>query len=169
MYCLLVGLISCKNDSKKRILGDWQGTALVNANLDSFFVRSQRLIDTLGSHNTPDENSSIYGTYNMDSVKNVLQIQHDSAMLMQQARVKGTYFDFLEDGTAHITFNGGATIDTAKWNFDDAGMLLLEDLSVGGKGAIKRMRVESLTDTVLQLTIWNEGDSSKLTLAHRIK
>ena len=165
--CLLVMAVSCKNDAGKRLVGDWQGKALANANLDSFFIRSQRLIDTLGSHNTPDQNKAIYGTYNMDSVKSVLQVQHDSAFLMQQERVKATRFTFLDNGIAHVTFNGGATVDTAKWNFDDAGMLLLEDVSVGGHGALKRMRIEGITDTVLQLTIWNEGDSSKLTLARR--
>ena len=141
----------------------WQGVSLENPGIDSFFSRSQQLIDTLGKNNDPDRNSVLYGTWNMDSVRHALQTQHDSARATQMKRVTLTSFCFRADKTAVLSFDGKATLDTARWSFDDEGTLVLEDVSQGGNHSAKKMGVLQLADTVLQLMIWGTDDSSKIT------
>ena len=145
------------------LVGTWRGTKLENTNIDSFFIKSQHVIDTLGKYNDPDKNYELYGTSNMDSVRRTLQIQHDSALFIQNQRVTKTVFSFTHDKYAYITFDDHTTTDTAHWTFDDEGSLLLEDISAGGSRAVKRMQILQLTDSVMRLQIWANDDSSKIT------
>ena len=154
---------SCKHSKKEMLLGTWLGTKLENTTIDSFFIKSQHLIDTIGKNNDSVGNVLFYGTSNMDSLRHSLQQQYDSAYLIQTNRVKFTSFQFSKDNIAYISFDNKNNIDTAKWNFDDEGALIFEDLTATGGRAIKRMVILNLNDTSLQLRIWNNNDSSQIT------
>ena len=160
---LILAIAACNHSKKDRIVGTWRGTKLENTRIDSFFIKSQQLIDTLGKYNDPDRNYELYGTSNMDSVRRALQGQRDSALTVQNAKVTKTVFIFASDKNAYITFDDHLTTDTAHWNFDDEGALLLEDISTGGGHAVKKLTVLQLTDSVFQVQIWSNDDSSKIT------
>ena len=159
-------LAACQHGKNELILGTWKGIKLENTTIDSFFIKSQQVIDTLGTHNDPDHNFEIYGTSNMDSVRHAMQLQHDSAFVIQSNRIKTTIFQFTKDKVAYHTFNANMDTDTAKWNFDDEGALILEDRNTGGNKAMKRMVIMALTDTIMVLKVWSNNDSSKITFRH---
>jgi hypothetical protein len=158
-------LLACNSSSDKtRLVGTWQGKRLDNALMDSFFARSQRVIDTLGANHTADENLEFYGTNNMDSMKRALQAQHDSAYVAQANRIKNVNFNFAADKTAYISFDGKATIDTARWTLDDENSLILEDRSWDGNRSVKKMKLIAVSETELKLMVWSNNDSSLITL-----
>jgi hypothetical protein len=165
-YLWLAGVLlatACTHSRKDMLVGNWQGTKLENTNIDSFFIKSQQVIDTLGKYNDPDRNFELYGTSNMDSVRHILQLQHDSALLAQNQRITHTFFRFVADRNAYLTFNDHKNTDTAHWSLDDEGALLVEDHAFGSSHTVKRMQVLQLTDSVLRLQIWSNDDSSKIT------
>ena len=148
------------------LLGTWKGIKLENTTIDSFFIKSQHLIDTVGKKNTPDENYEFYGTSNIDSVRQVLQMQHDSAKVIEFNKVYKTIFQFKNNKMAYISFDDNISIDTAKWNFDDEGSLILEDLSQSGERRLLRFSILDINDTIMQLKIIENNDSSKITFRH---
>ena len=52
IYIILISavLFSCKNN-KQKLVGSWRSVRLENRDMDSFFVKSQIYIDTLGKNN----------------------------------------------------------------------------------------------------------------------
>ena len=166
-FLLIIG--ACSHTNNDAILGTWKGIKLENTTIDSFFIKSQHLIDTMGKKNTPDENFVFYGTYNMDSLRQAMQLQNDSAKLLQYNGVYKTIFRFDKDKIAYVSFNDNAYVDTSKWNFDDEGALILEDLTTYGHNALIRMKILSLNDSLMELKIFNNNDSSKITFRHVAK
>ena len=155
--------VSCGRNKREMLVGTWQGILLENAKDDSFYVMSQRVIDTMGKGHSNNENRAIYGVTNMDSVRQDFQVKHDSAQFIQKDRVRKTVFQFINNSMAYLTFAGNPNTDTTKWNFDDEGAIIFEDLSVGGGHAMKRMQIITLTDSILKLKLWTEIDTSQIT------
>jgi hypothetical protein len=159
-------LFACARPNKELIIGTWQGTELQNAAIDNFFSLSQKVIDTMGKAHDAATNLALYGVANMDSLRQVFQLKHDSAYTAHINKVKNTMFRFLSNKTAYLIFGNNFQIDTAKWNFDDEGALVFEDLAAGSGNAMKRMQVMTLNDTALKLKISNGGDTSIITFRH---
>jgi hypothetical protein len=171
LYLLLLSLIvvSCKEtetkkkDRKEMIVGTWRAVKLENPEMDSFFTNSQAYIDTVGKHNNVETNIELYGVGNMDSMRRVLQQQLDSAKSMQTNTVSNTVFSFRGDSIVVLSFNGA--VDSSRWYFDAAGILVLDDLNGETAGDKVNMEVVALTDSVLKLKFM-ESDTYSLVTFH---
>ena len=55
-YIFFIGLIAvaaCKDTKKGQIIGTWKGAKLENAQMDSFYASTKKMIDTMGANKTP--------------------------------------------------------------------------------------------------------------------
>ncbi len=154
-------LFSCKHGAKEMILGSWQGTKLENADMDSFFMQSQNYIDTLGKNNSARTNWELYGVTNVDSLRHVLQLQHDSAKAMQMDAVKRTVFTFKKENVAIVAFNDG--LDTSRWQLENDSLLVMEELTGNEKGTKTKMEIIALNEKELKLKFKQENSSSTVT------
>jgi hypothetical protein len=110
-----ITLLSC-NAKEKQLAGKWQAVYLDNPALTDMLVNQQHFIDTFGQNTTPEQNDSMYGVRNIDSMRQVLQMQIDSFRMMQEQTLQQTKFEFRSDKTALLYF--GETPDSAHWYFD---------------------------------------------------
>jgi hypothetical protein len=157
---LSLALFSCKNN-KQKLVGSWHSVRLENRDIDSFFVKSQLYIDTIGKNNDPATNMEVYGTTNVDSLRKLMQEQYDSAKTIQMRSVTNTVFNFTKDSLLYISFNGN--IDTCKWGMDGNSKVRVEDLNTGGTGEKMTWEIMELTDTDLVLKIPQDSSFSKVT------
>jgi len=157
----LLLLTACDNAETPKIVGHWQGIHLENPSLDTYFMKTQQYIDTMGVNNSPEVNFALYGTTNVDSLRKMLRIQHDSAQYLQMNAVKNTYFHFFTDSIVVVSFNG--TPDTGKWHIEEKKNLLIEEMIGEGKGSKTKMSIENLTDKELKLRFEQENAASTVT------
>ena len=162
-------LLSCKENKSKTILGEWHGTKWENPTADSFYEQSQLYIDTFGKNHTDQENIALYQYANVDSIRKELQVQHDSARLMQNNAVLGTVFDFQQDSMVYITFGAGAAMDTSKWYIDKDDNVVMEDMNTLAKGNIAKLKILGLKKDELKLQIEDQGTRSSVTFGRASK
>ena len=143
------------------IMGAWAGTKFENPEMDSFFINSQNYIDTIGKNGNPATNMELYGVTNMDSIRRIMQAQHDSAKSMQMNAVLHTTFDFRKDSMVFVTFDG--RVDTSKWYMESENALILEETSGEGKGTKTKMDILTLTDNELKIKFQQENTYSTVT------
>jgi hypothetical protein len=155
-----ITLLSC-NAKEKQLAGKWQAVYLDNPALTDMLVNQQHFIDTFGQNTTPEQNDSMYGVRNIDSMRQVLQMQIDSFRMMQEQTLQQTKFEFRSDKTALLYF--GETPDSAHWYFDDDGALVLDEAPLKGSGTKTRMEVETLTRDTLRLRFTENGITSSAT------
>ncbi len=134
--------------------GKWFAVKQENAGMDSFFVKSQEYIDTMGKGHDDATNIAIYGVANMDSVRRVMQIQHDSARKMHEMAVSRTAFAFMPDHFARVEMAG--EVDTCKWLLDNDNGLILEEQIEGNYMIISRYQIVELTKDELKLRFYEE-------------
>jgi len=151
-------LSACGNSKEKMLTGKWQAVKLDNAELEKQIEESRRVMDTIGSHTTPEMNRQLYGESNIDSLKAMISAQIDESKLMQQYFLDHTSFEFRKDKVAVLVFGGEP--DSANWYFDDEGALVLDDMKLKGSGDKTKMEVVSLTDSTLQLRYTENGITS---------
>ncbi len=161
LISILIFLISCNNKNQDKIIGTWKGAKSENKTIDSFFIKSQILIDTIGKNNDDATNMKLYGIKNMDSLRKYLQLQHDSALITENNKIKNTHFIFKKDRTIELFFNGYNL--TGKWNFDDEGSLILEVVKTSGDADLWRMKVITLNENELKLQFRKTNDTSIVT------
>ncbi|NDC41092.1 MAG: hypothetical protein EBZ77_06005 [Chitinophagia bacterium] len=161
LFILALLLSSCQQGPEQLIKGKWRGTRLHNPRLDSFFHETQHYIDTITKARTTEENLAIYGVTNTDSLKQALQLQHDSTMAMQRDAVKNTWFQFMDDSVAIVSFNGNA--DTGKWHIENKVDLIIEEIDGTGTAQRTKMNIDSLTGNKLKLRFDDENYSSTVT------
>ena len=166
IFILYVSVLffSCKRSNKQLIIGKWHAVKLENPGMDSFFSNSQAYIDTIGKNNDSATNFALYGAVNMDSMRQLLQQQYDSAKNMQTNSVLNTTFNFRDDGIVILSFNGSR--DSSKWKFDNKNQLILTDLNKNDSGVLNQavtMQVLSLSDTDLQLKFEENNSFSTVT------
>jgi hypothetical protein len=154
-------LFSCKRNNKEAIIGKWHAVKLENPEMDSFFIKSQIYIDTIGKGHDAATNIQLYGVANMDSMRHILQGQYDSAKTMQDAAVNNTIFNFRKDSVVILSFNG--SVDSSKWYFDASGSLVLAELNGYGPGDKIKMELVALSDTVLKLKFIENTSVSTVT------
>ena len=163
IFLLLLSLVlfSCKRSRKEMIIGKWQAVKLESPDIDSFFIKSQLYIDTIGKGHDDITNMRIYGVTNMDSVRHILQGQYDSAKAMQAASVTNTIFNFRKDSMLIISFSGN--LDSSKWYFNESGALMLDELNGYGPGDKIKIEIITLADTVLKLKFMENSAISTVT------
>ena len=143
------------------LMGSWNGTKFENPDMDSFFINSQKYIDTIGNNGDPATNMELYGVTNIDSIRKILQAQHDSAKSMQMSAILNTTFNFSKDSMAFVSFDG--KLDTSKWYMPGDGILIMEETKGEGKGTKTSMTILTLTDTELKLKFEQENSFSTVT------
>ena len=153
-------LFACKNNRQK-LVGSWHSVRLENKDIDSFFIKSQLYIDTIGKNNDPVTNMEVYGTTNVDSLRKLMQEQYDSAKTIQMRSVTNTVFSFTKDSLLFISFNGN--IDTCKWTLAANNKVMVEDLNKGGTGEKMTWEILELSDTDLVIKIPQDSSFSKVT------
>lgn len=156
-------LAGCKDTQEQMLEGTWHAVKLDNPSMEGFFVKSQQYIDTIGKGHSDAENILIYGVSNMDSVRQSMQLQFDSAKKMQDDAIVKTVFTFKKGGIAVITMAGGT--DSCKWLLDRDNGLILEDLAAGNQAAVSRYHIVELNREQLLLRFFEEGDSSTVTFS----
>jgi hypothetical protein len=174
---LLLMAAGCKQDRRKLLLGKWHvvkfennfqmlvgkwnAVSVANADLDSFFARGQKYIDTVGKNNDAATNMKLYGVTNMDSMRVILQAQYDSAKLMQQQAITTTSFYFGEEGLAVLSFHG--SVDTSGWYIDSTGTLVLADMNAATKGEKLELEIVTVSDSLLKLKFRENNANSIVT------
>lgn len=159
LFAASVVLFSCKS-KQDMLTGSWHAVKLENPDMDSFFVRSQHYIDTIGKNNADAMNMDIYGTTNMDSLRKVLQAQYDTAKAMQTGAIVNTVFHFNKDGRAVLIFNGIS--DTAKWRLEGESRLVLDSRG-HENGEVVNMEILKISDMVLKLRFREDSSFSTVT------
>lgn len=132
-----------------------------NPELDSFYRNTQNFIDTFGKGHDDATNIQIYGVANVDSMRQLLQMQHDSARATQADAVTQTFFTFRRDSVALLSFSGA--LDSSKWSVDASGNLVLSEMSPSGPAETMTMEILSLTDTVMKLKMHENNVTSTVT------
>ena len=160
-FLLFMILFSCKQGKKDLMLGTWKGSKFENPDMDTFFMKSQQYIDTIGKNNNMRTNWELYGVTNVDSLRGVLQKQHDSAKSMQMGAVLNTIFTVKKDSIAVISFNG--SIDTSKWYIENDHFLVMEEMTGTEKGSKSKMELVTLTAQEMVIKFEQESSSSKVT------
>lgn len=163
LLLLIVVLASCKGNKEQKIIGKWHAVHLENPEMDSFFINSQKYIDTIGKGNDDETNLMLYGVTNMDSLRHIMQSQYDSAVTMQLEAVTNTVFDFRADSVAILSFAGN--VDSGKWYFEKEGILVLEEMSGDNAGEKVTMEIVSISDTALKLK-FEENDAISTVTFH---
>ena len=135
LLLLFVALVSCGH--KKTIVGSWRSVRLENPDMDSFYIKTQQYIDTIGKNNDPAVNMEVYGTTNIDSLRREMQVRFDSTKALQERSITNTVITFKSNGLAYLSFNGN--IDTIVW------------------------KVAELTDTSLVVKMEKDSSVSKVT------
>jgi hypothetical protein len=146
---ILLLFASCKPKREDLIARKWQGTAISNPQMEEVISSQQAFIDTVGSHTGAAEDLREYGVSNMDSFKQLLQMNLDSFRAMQQRLVASKQFDFQRNGIVYIHTED--RLDSANWAFEEDGILLLDEQKLKGTGGQLRIEVVTLNDTLLKL------------------
>lgn len=148
LVCL--ALYSCNGDKKKDLLlGTWHSLKIENPDIDDFFVKSQKYIDTVGKGNDAATNLKLYGVANMDSMRVLLQQQYDSVKLIQTMADTQTLFKFSKDSVAALVFPDRT--EAGKWYIDIDGTLVLIGALEDGSVETSRVHIDVLTETSLKL------------------
>ncbi|MBC7552648.1 MAG: hypothetical protein H7257_01580 [Taibaiella sp.] len=161
-----ITLASCKG-RKGEIIGSWRGTKFENADMDSFFLKSQQYIDTIGKNGDAKVNWELYGVTNMDSLRKDLQMQQDSAKNLQYKSILNTVFTFNKDGILLISFN--KNMDTSKWAIEDDKTLTLEEMTGRDKGTKTSVGIISITESEMKLKFMQDSAFSTVTFVRDSK
>lgn len=156
---VLLVMGSCNtNDKKTMITGKWQAVSLDNPHLAKLMDEQKQFLDTFGKNNTTEQNIEIYGFSNIDSAREANMVEMEEYMAMQDDAVKNTWFEFRKDGIVLMNFSG--QVDSTKWHIDDKGALILDETNTGSTSGEIKMEILSLTDSMLQLQLNDQGMSS---------
>lgn len=164
VVALLVLLAACGRSKQKLLMGTWHVVKMENPEIDSFFINSQRYIDTMGSTNDPVVNMALYGSTNMDSVRANMQHQFDSARQLQTDLVHHTVFSFYTDSLAVVSFGGAP--DTSKWHINKEGKLIMQKIEEGAVPEIQKIDIVSLSDTELVLKFKQDPSTYSVVTFH---
>ena len=154
-------LFSCKQAKEKLIQRKWQAITLESPQMDAVLKENELFIDTFGTHTDDSTNMIIYGTTNIDSVRQSLRAQFNDYKAMQAHAVKNTWFHFRKDGMVTMNFSGQP--DSTLWYFDNEGVLVLDEMRLKGTGNRIKMNVKTLTEDTLKLTFNEDSVASTVT------
>ena len=165
IFVLFLGvvLVACDkgNPKMKKLMRAWRSARVENKDMDSFLVSTQRYIDTFGRNSSVETNIAVYGTANVDSLRNRIQEQFDSTRNILKESIANTIVDFRRDSMAYLSFNG--TMDTSKWTLGPDDMLTLEDRNTGMNNEKIIWEIIELTDTSLVVKMKEDTSYSRVT------
>jgi len=143
-------LFSCKPGKKKMLIGKWNATAIENPYVDSGLMMEKQMLDTLGKTTTPEQNLALYGTKNIDSLKQDQYAKLDTMINRQQFVTNNTWFQFNEDGSAVLHY-GDMDAITTSWHLNDSGKLLLDVIEKSSFANNLDINIILLTDSSLRI------------------
>ena len=149
------------------LLGSWHGVKMEEPGMDSFFINSQHYIDTFGKNGSPESNMELYGVANMDSLRNILQLQLDSTKAVEQNAVTNTIFTFRQNGTIITSFSGN--LDTGGWSLKDDKSLILQQLTGKDSGMTQNAEIISIDKDELKLRFEQDHSFVNVTFHHEAK
>lgn len=170
-YIFFIGLIAvaaCKDGKKGQIIGTWKGAKLENAEMDSFYASTKKMIDTMGANKDPRVNFELYNTTNIDSLKKSMLKEADSLHQQEINGVLTTTFTFDKSGIAYINFFGGRSLDTSKWSVENEELVMTEMIGPE-KGEVRRLRIIKLDDKELKLKFDGSLAFSEVTFTKQSK
>lgn len=160
LLAITVLLFSC-NSKDDKIIRKWQANSVTDTYADSLIRLQQYFIDTVGKTSDSLANAMRYG--NLDSLKAVLQQELDVHTGRQHEIIRNTWFNFMADSVAFISFGGSGT-DTCTWYVANKTDLILIDRKTGFQGNAIKMNIAELSDTSLKLTIKQPETERTITL-----
>ena len=80
---------------------------------------------------------------------------------MQEHSIENTWFDFYKNGVVKMNFSG--QLDSAKWQLDKEGKLVLDEQILKGSGTSIEMEIIELADTILKLKFNDNNGTSTVT------
>ncbi len=158
--CVIL-LGACKHTTKDMIVGKWRGVEAFDPQDDSATQQMKIYIDTLGSSKDPMVNLSIYGTTNIDSIKNYLRNEMNSLKQVRSNALHNTIFSFKSNGVAELDFNGKK--NTSSWTVDSSSTLRLIDKDGDTKGQEITAKILTVTDSMLKMKFIEAGHTSDVT------
>jgi hypothetical protein len=166
LYLLLVTMItavSCSKDKKSMLSRKWQASALNSPQMDQVIAEQEHFIDTFGKQTPPVMYDTLFGTSNIDSLRESLKSQLKDYKAMQDHSLKNTWFDFRKDGTVVMNFSG--QVDSTKWTLEgkEQKELVLDQSKISPNGEKIKMNIEKLDAKELKLQFSEGGVSSTIT------
>ena len=141
---LLLLVASCKHSRQDMLMKRWQQTSVENNEINKAIKQQQDFIDTLGTHTTAQDNIEIYGSNNIDSLKQTLKAELIQFRQKQQDVKAQTWFEFKPDSNMYMHSDEG--LDSAKWFLDEEGNVIMKDEENN-----MVMQVVAISDTALTL------------------
>ena len=132
------------------LIGKWNATAIQNPYVDSGLMMEKQMLDTLGKATTPEQNLALYGTKNIDSLRQDQYAKLDTMISRQQFVTNNTWFQFNKDGSAILHYGDMAPINTA-WQMNDTGKLLLDVIERSSFANNLDINIISITDSSLKI------------------
>jgi|GEM_PF-5220201 hypothetical protein len=164
MAALAVLATSCGSGGKKgMIAGKWQMDSVANPKLNEYLAEQRQFIDTV----TLASAEGKFTPAQLDSAKAGMRAELDSLAIAQQAFTASGYFEFRTDGVAFIQLNNTQQ-DSAQWKFDEEGFLILDEQALKHTGEVQKVRVDSLSDNRLILTMDTHGEQATIYF-HKVK
>jgi hypothetical protein len=160
---VIVLLASCQQSKKDMLAGTWNAVNYENPEMDAFFAESAKYIDTLGANGNAQTNYELYGSTNVDSIRNAMRMERQQTLEMQMQAIKKTTFTFTKEGKLMVNFNG--KMDTGNWSMKtkDASSIELEELSGPDKGRKTPIDILKLKGDSLMLKIIQDNTYTTIT------
>ena len=160
---LSIVLVSCKQNMSKKIIGTWHGIKLESPDMDAYFANNKNYIDTLGANGDSATNVSIYGSNNIDSLRQILRTQFDSAKNMEYGMVLTSKFKFKPNNEIVMAF--GENADSSKYRIVGDTELVLTQIKKQDPSAPDSVTIHilSLSDSILKLQFHEETSVSTVT------
>lgn len=153
--------VSCKQSKEDMLARKWQAIKVDNPQQDELMKEQETFIDTFGKGNDDATNKAIYGFSNVDSARESLQAEYKDYKDMQEHSIENTWFDFNKNGVVKMNFSG--QLDSAKWQLDKEGKLVLDEQMLKGSGTSIEMEIVELADTILKLKFNDNNGTSTVT------
>jgi hypothetical protein len=151
LFALIVTfLAACRNRTGRMLIGKWRSFRVENRDKDNFFKSSRAFIDSMGVGNSDSVNFEIYGVTNIDSLRNELRAQYDSAYAAQLGIDTSSIFSFNNDSTVTFSFPGRS--ETGKWRLDNSGALVLDETNEMGQTEQLKVDINFTNNNEMTLT-----------------
>lgn len=142
---------SCKQSPEKMITKKWQLRAIYTESVQSAIDKQTHYIDTLGLHNTPEQNA-LLGITDLNAYKARLRSEVDTYKARQQRIIDQTSYEFKPNGVVTIYSANGN--DDAAWHFEGDKKLVIVRKK---ENRTTQSTVDLLTKDSLKLTLVKDG------------
>lgn len=159
---ILVSLLflfgACRDSKETMLIGTWHAQDLRNPAMEEMMAQQLQFLDTFGRHTSPEENLEIYGSRNVDSIRESLTETIEELRAMQDSAVKNTWFQFRTDGV--VLMNFGSQRDSVHWYINKDDQLVLDEMGLKGTGSEIVMDIVHISKEAMTLRYTENGLTS---------